>query len=284
MKALIDGDILPYECGNLRKHEPKKDEEDISPETKTGELLPFEICWGAVQSKIEHMISETKADDYCIYLSSREYPTWRYGIATIQPYKGKREHKEKPPYWDLIRDNLQLHYKCKIAVFLEADDEMSIEQYADIEIAKNIAYDNGHPLDWQQYCQTVICSRDKDLDMVPSLHFKWGIGGRKDEYFFQSEIDGLRCFYKQLLTGDTVDNVLGLYGVGEKSTHIRNLFSIKDEGGLFRFVLERYTERFGNYARQFLTETGQLLWMQRERNERWDPWADGRAEEWLNAD
>jgi hypothetical protein len=256
MRALIDGDLFPYECGELRKKAPDNKEEEIAPDVAVGELLPFELCWGAVQSKIDHIVEVTGADEYTVFLSSQDKPTWRFQTATIQPYKGGR-HKPKPAYWQLIRDNIQLHYPCKVVEFIEADDAISIEQYADPD-------------------NTVICSRDKDLDMIPGNHFKWGIAGRPDEKFVQTKVGGLRCFYKQLLTGDNVDNILGLYGVGKAAACVKRIDKYDTEEEMFGEVATRYIERFGTYAMRFLYENGCLLKMQETLEDRWDRFDDLR--------
>ena len=284
MKALIDGDILPYEMGGLTKKEPEPDQEDIAPDVEVGELLPFEICWGAVQSKIERMLEAVNADEYCIFLSSPEIQTWRMESATIKPYKGHREDKEKPYHWDAIRTNLSLHYPSNVVEFMEADDAMAIEQYGDYygaQVAQanaKLAHMDG-PL--SDFTSTVICSRDKDLNMVPGWHYSWPTSNSPEKpLWFQDEIGGLREFYTQLLTGDTVDNVLGLFGVGPKAACVKRVQGMGTEREMFDECFARYSERFGSYAKQFMLENGQLLWMQRSAEDRWNPWTDGRVDQW----
>lgn len=261
MLALIDADLLAYECGGLKGED--------------GEFLPFEMCWSNCQSKIEGMISATSATDYMVYLSSPTIKTWRYDRASILPYKGKRAGSEKPKHWESIRYNLPIHYKCTIAEFMEADDAISIQQYSDITYA--YAMGSG-----QDDCNTVICSRDKDLDMVPGWHYGWPTTTCKERpLWFQSELGGLRCFYKQLLTGDTTDSVLGLYNVGDKAACVQRLKNCDDERSMFDNVWVEYEKRFGNYAKDFMLENGQLLWMQRTSDDRWNPWEDGRIDKWI---
>lgn len=270
MKALIDGDIFGYEMGSLTKKEPEPDQEDIAPDTKVGELLPFEVCWGAVQSKIERILEAVKADEYMIYLSSPEIQTWRMEAATIKPYKGHRDDKEKPAYWELIRSNLAIHYPCEIVEFMEADDALSIEQYQDLKVnpTKDVA-------------NTVICSRDKDLNMVPGFHYAWACGKSPErELWWQDELGGLREFYKQVLMGDVTDNIPGLFGVGEKSALVKKLADMESEREMFNHVFKCYQDRFGSYAQQFLIENGQLLWMQRTPEDRWNPWKEGKIDQW----
>ena len=56
---------------------------------------------------------------------------------------------------------------------------------------------------------------------IPGNHFRWEIvrGGevvRPSQFIEVSEIDGYRNFYKQVLTGDTSDNIIGIQGIGPK--------------------------------------------------------------------
>ncbi len=270
MQALIDGDIFAYEMGGLKKKTPDKGQEEICPGLQEGETLPFEVCWGVVENKIKTILQATGADSYTVYLSSPTHKTWRYVTASILPYKGNREGKEKPPYWALIVHNLILHHHCEIAEGIEADDAMSITQYQDL----NRIDPNGHPgADWLQKeeANTVICSRDKDLSMVPGWHYSWACGKSKEQpMWWQDEIGGLQCFYKQLLTGDTVDNIPGLFGVGEKSTLVKKLMEFSTEAEMFAHTFKQYSDRFGSYSEQFIRENGRLLWMQRDRQDRWD--------------
>ncbi len=258
MKALIDSDIFPYEMGGLKDKE-------------TGEPLSFEQCWRAVQNKIEDIIEAVGADEYCLYLSSETKPTWRYEYATILPYKGTREGKEKPLYWRKIRRALVTHYPHVIAEGIEADDAMSIEQYEDYSggVERLLGMRDGFD---KSVLNTVICSRDKDLNMVPGFHYGWACGKQKEKpLWFQDQIGGLRCFYKQLLTGDTADNILSLYGVGAKSALVSKLDGMDTEPEMFNHVMKCYEDRFGSYAYKFFEENGRLLWMQEYEEQRWQP-------------
>ena len=57
---------------------------------------------------------------------------------------------------------------------------------------------------------TVVASIDKDMLQIPCRHFNFGRG----EWSDVDEWSGLKFFYKQILTGDAADNIIGLYKVG----------------------------------------------------------------------
>lgn len=227
------------------------------------------MCWRAVQNKIQVILDAVKADKYHIYLSSQDEPTWRYEYATILPYKGQRQ-SEKPKHWKKIRYMLEKTYPTIVAKGIEADDAMSIQQYTDYYLTKKTYPEDSDS--FQEMCDTVICSRDKDLLMVPGWHYGWESGNQKEQsIWFQKELNGLKCFYKQLVTGDTVDNILGLYRVGAKSTLCQKIDKCTSEQDMYEIVFKAYQDRFGSYAEDFLVENGRLLWMQRTEEERWLP-------------
>lgn len=255
MRALIDGDVLAYQYGSLLKRPGMKgkDGDDFCPEVQEGDPLPFVVCWGALQSQVEKIRAAAGCTEATVYLSSNEKPTERFRWATILPYKGNRDSsKEKPAHYQNIRDNILLHYDSVLAEGWEADDAMAAAQYE------------------AGFEGTVICTPDKDLKMVPGWHYSWGVGGGKDKpLWLQTEIGGLKSFYKQLCTGDSTDNILGLYGVGPKSAVLKYISDAEDELTMAKLVYKEYYRRFGNYAVQFMTETGRLLWMQRHYGDLW---------------
>jgi len=140
---------------------------------------------------------------------------------------------------------------------MEADDRLSIEQMRDWYCFRG-SKDNEET--HSKVCRTVICSLDKDLDNTPGWHYNWV----KDNLYWIDEHEALTNFYCQMLTGDSVDNILGLYGVGKSSTLLRNVRGCGSELDMFSLVREQYAKRFGNYEAKFFLENAQLLWMLRE--------------------
>ena len=243
MKVLIDSDIIVFEYGNATDNEYNR--------------LPWPLVQSRVQGRINKIIEATQADSYQLYLTSTDKSNFRYKVATIKPYKGNRP-TEKPFYYDKIRKFL-IESRDAIEVFdMEADDALSIAQYKDLE-------------------NTVIASRDKDLDMVPGLHYNWGAGNQKEkELWCQDELDGKKCFYCQLLIGDQCDNIPGLFGVGKSSTLLDTVNNLTNEYEMYLFVLGHYEKRFGSYAEQFLLENARLLHLLEYENQIWEVPTDGK--------
>ena len=251
MRALIDADILPYEFGGMvQLEEPDKP-------------LEWEIVRSMVDDRINQIIEATNADTWSLYLTDSS-SNFRIELATIKPYKGHRK-TEKPHHWAAIRQHLIDNWDAEVQYGVEADDRLGIEQTKDFTSRAYDWYLDG--MDPDMCFETVICSRDKDLHMIPGWHYVWPAGKQEEQYWFQDELSAIRCFYRQLLTGDTTDNILGLYGVGDSSQLVKKLEEIDEESLMFRHVYKAYQDRFGSYAAQFMYENAALLWIKREHSD-----------------
>jgi len=312
MRALIDGDVIRYsvgfasqknihsvfikgeeENGIAASFEKKKDlnewlkengleKDDVMIETRV-EAEPVENCLHSVKLFIGSILDRVEADGYVIYLTGDG--NFRDEIATIQPYKGNRDELHKPVHYDSITKYLLNKWNTEVINDMEADDAMSIEQTAQLA-------DEGIP---DNHYTSIICSIDKDLDMVPGWHYNWD----NDEKYFISAAEGIRNFYKQLLIGDSTDNILGCgiketlvyksgknkgqeyqkrVGVGAKwADQILSVCSSEEE--LYWAVFGAYEDRFGNDTTtpsdmsimDILMENAYLLWMVRELDEEGKP-------------
>lgn len=245
MKALIDFDWAAYAFGNATDDEYKP------------------LAWPFVKSRIDgtirKIIEATGASEHQLYITSNDKSNFRFEVATIRPYKGNRP-SEKPFYYDKIREYLKS--RGAIEVFnMEADDAVAIEQL-------NHLYTTGSGNKMTR-CTSVIATIDKDLDNVVGWHYNWM--KEDDGVYWIDELTGLRNFYKQLLTGDGVDNIPGLHGVGRKSKLLSTVDECDTEYNMYAHVREQYTKRFGSYADQFLLENARLLYMLEEEGVMWLP-------------
>jgi 5'-3' exonuclease len=75
--------------------------------------------------------------------------------------------------------------------------------------------------------------------------------------------NGLRFFYSQLITGDTVDNIPGLPRGGPRLA-FSTLDGLETEEEMFRAVEEAYKKKFPDDYRERILEQARLLWMVRE--------------------
>lgn len=265
MKALIDLDILPYAYGGMSFED--------------GQLMPDSMIRKKVDEKIQRIIEQSGADDWVGYLTHSS-SNFRLDLATILPYKGNRSGSTKPPKYQMLRDYLLDQYPDNVSLVegMEADDQLAIDQYKNRDFLRRnyYSYIEDDPIEEEflgsedefveASSDTIICTIDKDLKMVPGWHYNWNT----DEKIFVTEIEGLRWFYTQCLTGDMTDNIKGLHGVGAKSTLISKLQDMDTEEQMFKHVHAEYVKRFGSYADQFLLENGRLLWMLKDKEEMWE--------------
>ena len=170
-------------------------------------------------------------------------------IATLQKYKGNRDDAPRPHWYSEIKDYITRNYVCVEFPGLEADDGMALDQNSN----------------------TIICTPDKDLNMVPGL--RWNLSGGVD---YISVEEARRSFYNQLLTGDSTDNIPGLFKLtGQRAAvkYKRHLDTLETDREMYGWVKNVYVEAFGcgelNDVDAVLLEIGRLLWMARPYLKEW---------------
>ena len=189
---------------------------------------------------IEDLILFNGFGEYQGYLTGKR--NFRNEIAVTAPYKGNRK-SAKPKHYQLLRDYMESAWAFTMIEDQEADDAIGIAAY-EMEVG--------------EYC---ICSIDKDLDMLRGDHYNFV----KDERYFITEEEGIKNFYKQLLMGDRVDNIIGIKGIGTVKAE-RLLKECKNENEMYLAILEAYE---GNAER--VLENGRLLWIRRQPLQLWQP-------------
>lgn len=222
MQALIDQDLLCYRCAASAEND------DLG------------IAIYRIDELLDNILNKTEATSYRAFLTSSS----NFRKQIYPEYKANRT-QPKPRH---LRD-LQVYSLEKLNAEyapdgLEADDALAINQTED----------------------TVICSLDKDLLQVPGHHFSWEINGkgwsRPDTFIEQTELEGLRLFYKQCLKGDTSDNVKGIEGLGEKKA-AKILADCSSHLEMFNIVRDLY----GNDD-EFIMNAS-VLWILRSLDDNW---------------
>jgi hypothetical protein len=201
---------------------------------------PESIAMARCSEFIEDLILFNGFGEYQGYLTGKT--NFRNEIAVTAPYKGNRK-SAKPKHYQLLRDYMESAWSFTMIEDQEADDAIGIAAY-EMEVG--------------EYC---ICSIDKDLDMLRGDHYNFV----KDERYFITEEEGIKNFYKQLLMGDRVDNIIGIKGIGTVKAE-RLLKECKNENEMYLAILEAYD---GNAER--VLENGRLLWIRRQHNQLWTP-------------
>jgi len=203
-----------------------------------------------------HSILDTvNAQTFRIFLSGSN--NFRHEINP--EYKANRKDMVDPKWRKLCKEYLVREWEAEVTDGYEADDALGINQ-------RKRAYEDGHPL-YQE--ETIICTIDKDLDMIPGWHYSWPIvrGGavvREGKIYEVSEIDGIKSFYRSLLVGDRTDNIFGVDGIG-KVKAAKAIDHLETEEEMFDRVAELYN---GDMDRMLVN--GKCLWIMREEGKQWE--------------
>ena len=190
----------------------------------------------------------TKSETFRVFLSGAN--NFRHDI--YPAYKANRKDMVSPRWRDLCKEYLVTQWGAEVTDGYEADDALGIHQ------DKN-----------STSLQTTICTIDKDLDMIPGLHYSWPIvrGGlivREARLYKVSDIEGLRSFYRSILVGDRTDNIIGIEGIG-KVRAAKMIDHLETEEEMFDCVIELYNDDM-----ERLKVNGKCLWIMREEGKQWE--------------
>jgi DNA polymerase-1 len=201
-----------------------------------------------VEEMIDKTLHETGADEFSIFLSGEN--NFRYEI--YPEYKSNRT-QPKPRFLKEVKDYLIEKYKAEVSDGCEADDLLGIAQ------CNALSGD------------TIICSLDKDLRMIPGMHYSFEISGtsklgkqwtRPMEIVEVQPFEGLKRFYTQILTGDSTDGIKGAAGIGKVGAE-KILRDCTTEQEMFEAVSDHFS------SEEELLMTGQCLWIWRKPDDRW---------------
>jgi DNA polymerase-1 len=188
----------------------------------------------------ELIFIELSSNIHVGYLTGKE--NYRHDIAKTQPYKGNRKDAPRPVHLHSLREYLITAWDFRVANGQEADDAIGIHA--------TLTRDSS-----------IIVSIDKDLDMIPGHHYN---PVKKESYYIDDK-EAIKNFYRQILTGDKVDNIEGLRGIGPKKAD-KILAEADTELKMYEAVLKAYDNN-----QERVIENGQLLWIRRQEDEIWQP-------------
>lgn len=240
-KILLDGDVIAYRCAWSEKDTTDEDQVLLKVEELLSNIRGAVDPWGV-------------DSDTLVFLTGKG--NYRYDIAKTAVYKGNRKDTPKPQHLGLIREHLILEHDAIVSEDCEADDLIGIH-------STHFGYD-----------KSIIVSIDKDFEQIPTTIFnptKW-------EFKTIDPWTATKNFYKQILMGDIVDNIIGLWRIGPVKAD--EILSICDsEKALYAACLDAYmsnvkpnTERYTlDVAKERVLENARLLWIQREYGELWQP-------------
>lgn len=204
---------------------------------KEGEATePLAIAIARLDSAIDLCLQEVGSVEYKLFLTASN----NFRKEVYPGYKANRT-SPKPIYLEQLRQHLIDNRSAIVANGMEADDYLAINQT-----------DN-----------TVICTIDKDLKQVVGRHYNFV----KKEFDTVDELQGLRTFYAQFLIGDTVDNIIGIAGLGPaKSSKLMN--ACTNEAEMFIKIRKLYNDDTR------MRMNGICLWMKRTLDDDWGVYFD----------
>jgi hypothetical protein len=186
---------------------------------------------------------------------------FRDDYARIRPYKGNRAEASRPVHYEAIRAYLTNRWGAVTVEGIEADDALAMMAHV-------------HGYDPNEFC---IVSMDKDLKTVPGRLYNFRKKGKPEAMRIITPGEARMNFYRQMLTGDPTDNVLGCYKTGAKTaaqivtasqTEVESAQAVLDE---FRASVKRKGCPYAETHRpeEAMMETGILLHMRRTPGEIW---------------
>lgn len=236
--ALIDADSIVYTVAYRFKDQEESLDSSILLQTQ-------------VDTYVTDILKATRAEKYLGVLSSKE--CFRHREYKFAPYKGNRPPKpEFMVKWEgEIVKRLIEHWGFIVAEDLEADDVVAF-----LQSALNL---------YSEFpAEPIVCSPDKDLRQNPGQFYDY----TKDCFETIVPEDATRRFYSSLVTGDTGDNIKGLFGVGPVKA--AKLFSSCESEIDCEIALEGiYKDYFGSYSSEILKQTRDAIQMLSPSHSHW---------------
>lgn len=217
----------------------------------------------SLQETREAVRAHFHLDDVEIHIILSGPGNFRVEYSTIREYKGNRKETHKPHWYQQIRNYMTQEFGAVVVEGREADDELSIRQHQ-------------HSMDGEK---SIICTIDKDLDMVPGWHYDYV----RHVFYTIDETDGELWFWTQVLAGDLTDNIPGCPGYGVKTAQKAVAKQFEKVGGdsraMWEWIVERYEENrthekaeYGHITSEAAAlETARLVFMQEYPGQLWTP-------------
>lgn len=268
MKLLIDGDVLAYRAGYATETTKYivgypdtywHFDDAKSAKEHCAKLVRLDCnIWSRKEAKpVEDAIEATDAilldirnrlegspKDLIVVLSG--VGNFRHKYATRAEYKGNRSG-ERPKHYHAIREHLTTRWRAIVTEGEEADDRLGILMTQD--------------------ANSVCCSIDKDLKQLPGWHYNFTTGDLVLIDQRQADLN----FFAQVLSGDDVDNVPGLKGIGpvKAAKALAGCTSARD---CWYVCGEMYAAQFGvKKGIKYALEAARLLHVRRKPRQIWAP-------------
>lgn len=213
--TIIDADSIIFKIAFDKKQTPE-DIEQYGDQT----LRTFDDVKKQYDEYVDIILKNIRSTHYKLLFTQRSF---RYSINS--DYKKTRQDKpfEKPKHFDALKEYALSRKDALVASNLEADDLVGIIAYWATNTEK----------------QLVIVGWDKDLYQIPGIHYN----PTKNEIYVINVEESEYLLWKQVLSGDSTDNIQGIPGIGLKKAE-----NILQDVGINEYpnvVLNTYIQKFG---------------------------------------
>ncbi len=147
-------------------------------------------CEAKIDNMLHNIVKDTGVEQMRIYIT-HDGKGFRHEVAKTKTYKGNRD-QSKPVQLEFCRAYLMYRYKALLVHYYEADDAIASDM---------VQHGAFH------------CGIDKDLYQIAGKHYDF----TKRTWQHIKEDEAKINLYRQILTGDSVDNIQGLPRVGAKT-------------------------------------------------------------------
>ena len=172
---------------------------------------PLEIALLRADKLMRDILEATSATSYVTALTGPN----NFRKEINPEYKANRKDVVKPIHLDAVKTFLTVEWNAVTTDGYEADDLLGMNQTED----------------------SIICSIDKDLLMIPGKHYNFV----KGEFLEVNELEGLQSFYRSALVGDKSDNIFGVTGIGKvKAAKLIN--PLDNEKDMYNTVCKLYND------------------------------------------
>jgi len=197
------------------------------------EAEPVSVLHRTIDDFLNYMAVDSGVSDMTLYLTGKD--NFRYKVATTRPYKGNRKKSTKPEHLQASRDYMVKKYKAMVVDGYEADDA----------IATHMTIDP----------QTAHCGIDKDIKQIAGWHYNFV----KKEWDEVTPDEAALLLWRQVLSGDSTDNIPGLKGIGAKKAERAVQYPDKAEEDAFHFYKVHMFNSSWQEVSDYFVEQTQLI-------------------------
>lgn len=224
----------------LEEQELSKDDVEVQEELV---VRPFNFAKKVLESRLTRCVGYVHSGSSELYITGKD----NFRTLLYPQYKANRT-RAKPVHLKALMDYSVERLGATVVDGMEADDMLTIRATELDEAGK----------EW------VIISPDKDLRTMPGHHYD----PFKEDYKVIDPLEAAFNFYSQVLTGDTADNIPGVYKCGPvKATRL--LEDCYDEHEMWEVCKGVYAE--AGIPDEDLIRNARLLHMLRHKKDLWEP-------------